>query len=345
MPTIEATRECVGDPVQGCQEAGRTYGSDTAVATPLAGKTGGSDRHECRPRTSPAVRPGPVNAMTIDVEDYFQVEALSACFPREAWSRVACRVERNVDRLLALLDEAGVQATFFTLGWVALRFPALVRRIAESGHELASHGYTHSRADRQQPREFQEDVRASKRLLEDLTGCRVAGYRAPSFSIGLANLWAFELLEAEGYAYSSSVYPVRHDLYGIPNAPRFPFYPGNGMLLEIPLTTAVRFGVNVPSAGGGYFRLLPYRISRANVRRVNCRERRPCVFYCHPWEIDPDQPHQPGLSWRSRIRHYTNLAATERRLKRLLADFSWGRMADVFFPGTDQPIAPHVRLH
>ena len=286
-----------------------------------------------------------VNAMTVDVEDYFQVEALSACFPRQHWDEVACRVEGNVDRLLTLFEATGVHATFFVLGWVAERYPGLIRRIVAGGHEIGSHGCTHVRADQQQRDEFKNDIRKSKQLLEDLAGRPVRGYRAPSFSIGRSNLWAFEALESEGYAYSSSVYPIRHDLYGLPEAPRFPFHPGDGGFLEIPMTTAVRFWCNLPCAGGGYFRLLPYALSRSNLRRVNAVDGRPCVFYFHPWEIDPEQPRQSGISWRTRVRHYTNLSRMERRLKRLLADFAWSRMDHVFFADNSQAVAPRIHLH
>lgn len=344
MPTIRPSAEALVEPSVAPGWTGRVS-FETPAVTPPRRKPGPDERPDGLSVRSLKPRSVLSNAMTIDVEDYFQVEALASCFPRQTWTRAACRVERNIDSLLALLDGAKVHATFFTLGWIAERFPALVRHIASGGHELASHGYSHCRADAQQHDEFRQEVRHSKQLIEDIAGCAVIGYRAPSFSIGLSNLWAFELLEEEGYAYSSSVYPIRHDLYGIPNAPRFPFHPGKGQLLEIPLTTARRFGANIPSAGGGYFRLLPYRISRANLRRVNTSDRRSCVFYLHPWEIDPEQPRVSGIPWRSRIRHYINLDATERRLKRLLADFRWGRMTDVFLSETDQPVAPHVQLH
>ncbi len=285
-----------------------------------------------------------VNAMTVDVEDYFQVEALSACFPHRCWDEVACRVEANIDRVLSLFEAAGVGATFFVLGWIAERYPGLVRRIVAGGHEIGSHGYNHVRADRQHRAEFKEDVRKSKQLLEDLTGCAVNGYRAPCFSIGMSNLWVFETLEGEGYTYSSSIYPIRHDLYGLPEAPRFPFHPCDGRLLEIPMTTALRFGCNLPCAGGGYFRLLPYALSKANLRQVNTIERRPCVFYFHPWEIDPEQPRPQGIPWRARMRHYVNLAGMERRLKRLFADFHWSRMDYVFLANERQTVLPRIRL-
>jgi polysaccharide deacetylase family protein (PEP-CTERM system associated) len=273
---------------------------------------------------------GLVNAMTVDVEDYFHAEALSECFPRDRWHAVEMRVEANVDRLLARFADAGVTATFFILGWVAERYPKMVRRIAESGHEIASHGYAHCRVDRQRPAEFDADVRRAKDILEAVGGQPVAGYRAASFSIGRDDFWAFDVLAAAGYRYSSSIYPIRHDKYGMPEAPRFMFSPAASGLIEIPVTTAVRFGTNLPAGGGGYFRLLPYWLSRANMRRVNRKDRQPCVFYFHPWEIDPAQPRQRAISRRSRWRHYTNLGAMEAKLTRLLTDFNWGRMDRVF---------------
>lgn len=271
-----------------------------------------------------------VNAMTIDVEDYFQVEALASRFPRSAWDEVPRRVENNIDRLLGMFATASVRATFFTLGWIAERHPAMVRRIAAAGHELASHGYDHRRADRLNAAELREDLRRSKRLIEDIGGHPVRGYRAPTFSIGAANWWSYEILENEGYAYSSSLYPIRHDLYGAPDAPRFPFRPGGGRLWEIPVSTRRLLGRNYPCAGGGYFRLLPYRLSRSNLRSVNRSERQPCIFYFHPWEIDAGQPRLRGLRLRSRVRHYTNLPAMAGRLERLLRDFCWDRMDRVF---------------
>src|SRR5690242_20537888 len=277
------------------------------------------------PRTEPAS-----NAMTVDVEDYFHAEALSPCFPRERWDALEWRVEENVDRLLSLFAQARVAATFFILGWIAERFSPMVRRIAAGGHELASHGYAHYRVDQQSPSVFEEDARRAKGIIEDIGGQPVAGYRAASFSIGRTTLWALAALERAGYRYSSSVYPIRHDLYGMPEAPRYPFVLPNLGLVEIPMSTTVRFGRNVPCAGGGYFRLLPYWVSRANMRRVNRRDRRPCVFYLHPWEIDAGQPRQAALSRRSRWRHYTNLGATEPRLSRLLGDFRWDRIDRVF---------------
>jgi polysaccharide deacetylase family protein (PEP-CTERM system associated) len=270
------------------------------------------------------------NIMTVDVEDYFHAEALLSCFPREDWNGLESRVEANVDRLLALFDDANVSATFFILGWVAERHPRLVQRIADDGHEIACHGYEHKRIDRQRKDEFAEDLHRATSILEELSGKSILGYRAPTFSISRDNFWAFEVLEKAGYRYSSSIFPIRHDTYGIPDAPRFSFFPPGRRILEIPMTTTERFRMNIPCAGGGYFRLLPYWWSRANIERVNRDDNQPCVFYIHPWEIDPAQPRRDGLSWRSRWRHYTNLEATENRLNRLLRHFTWGRMDKLF---------------
>jgi polysaccharide deacetylase family protein (PEP-CTERM system associated) len=271
------------------------------------------------------------NALTIDVEDYFHVSAFAPHVPREDWDRLPCRVERNVDAILAMLAEHGTRATYFMLGWVAERYPALVRRIVEQGHELASHGYAHRRATEQNPEEFREDVTRAKRLLEDISGVAVQGYRAPSFSIGQGNLWALECLSEAGYRYSSSIYPVRHDHYGMPGAPRFAFHPEAGRgLLELPVTTVRYFNQNLPAGGGGYFRLLPYWVSRAWLKRVNEVDGKPCIFYFHPWEIDPHQPRFREASPLARFRHYLNLERTEARLRRLLADFAWGPIAHVF---------------
>jgi polysaccharide deacetylase family protein (PEP-CTERM system associated) len=267
------------------------------------------------------------NAMTVDVEDYFQVQALAEIVDRDDWAARAPRVERNTNRILDLFGARGIKATFFTLGWVAERHPALIRRIVGEGHELASHGWAHFRADQHSPEEFRADVRRTKSTLESIGGVAVKGYRAASFSIGGRNQWAFAVLEEEGYAYSSSVYPVRHDLYGMPEAPRFPFYPIAGhRFREFPITALPRLGRNWPCGGGGWFRLLPYAISAAAIRAVHADDRRGCIFYFHPWEIDPDQPRQPGLSLKSRFRHYTNLDRMEGKLARLLGDFTWDRM-------------------
>jgi polysaccharide deacetylase family protein (PEP-CTERM system associated) len=273
------------------------------------------------------------NALTVDVEDYFQVSALAPYIARSDWERIPCRVERNVEAILDLFAQSGAQATFFTLGWIAERYPALVRRIVAAGHELASHGYGHLRIHEQTRAEFLEDIRRAKALLEDLSATEVKGYRAPSFSVGRQTLWAFDAIAEAGYQYSSSVYPVRHDLYGMPEAPRFPYQPREG-LLEIPVTTARFFKRNLPAGGGGFFRLLPYRVSRALIRRVNRADGHSAVFYFHPWELDPDQPRVPGTSLKTRFRHYLNLNRTRPRLRRLLRDFRWRSMHSVFLEGS-----------
>jgi len=276
-----------------------------------------------------------VNAMTVDVEDYFQVSAFENVVMHDDWDRLPCRVERNTDKILDLFDGHDVKATFFMLGWVAERYPGLVRRIVDGGHELASHGYSHVRVTRQQPQAFSEDISRTRKLLEDTGGCGVQGYRAASYSIVKETLWAHDLLQEAGYRYSSSVYPIHHDLYGIPDAPRFAYRHKDGGLLEIPVTTVSLFNHNLPCGGGGYFRLLPYRLSRWAMRHVNGADRMPCVFYFHPWEIDPEQPRQSGISGKTRFRHYLNLGRMQARVERLLADFSWGRMDEVFLPQSE----------
>lgn len=270
------------------------------------------------------------NALTIDVEDYFQVSAFAPCIHRDDWKKFECRVERNVDRILQLLDDRDIHATFFTLGWIAERYPSLVKRIAVQGHEVASHGYGHERVSDLTEQQFIADVRSAKSILEDLSGRPVVGYRAPSFSIGKNNLWAFDVLADCGYCYSSSIYPIRHDHYGMPDAPRFAHARADGHLLEVPVTTLRLFDRNLPSSGGGYFRLLPYAISRWMLRRVNSSDGAAAVFYFHPWEVDPDQPRVTGIGAKTHFRHYVNLDRMEARLKRLLGDFTWGRMDDIF---------------
>jgi polysaccharide deacetylase family protein (PEP-CTERM system associated) len=243
------------------------------------------------------------NAFTCDVEDYFQVSALAPHFPRDQWDSVPCRIERNVDRVLELLDGHGARGTFFTLGWIAERFPGLVRRIADAGHEVASHGYGHQRASDLTPAAFSADIRLAKAILEDITGQGITGYRAPSFSIGKANLWAHDCIAEAGYRYSSSVYPVKHDHYGIPDAPRFAWRLPNG-LVEVPITTLNMLGRNWPAGGGGFFRLLPYAVSRWQIARVNADDKRAAIFYFHPWEIDPDQPRVTDATAKTQFRHY-----------------------------------------
>lgn len=280
-------------------------------------------------RTDPVIAPI-TNALTIDVEDYFQVSAFAPHIDRSEWATRECRVERNVHRILQLLDAHNVKATFFTLGWVGERYPGLVRDIVTNGHELASHGYAHLRASDQNEQAFYADIHLAKVLLEDISGAAVKGYRAPSFSIGAGNLWAFATLERAGYRYSSSIYPIRHDHYGMPDAPRFAHMVGN--VLEIPVTTMRALGRNWPASGGGYFRLLPYGVSRWLLRQVNSLDRQSAVFYFHPWEIDPDQPRVEGIGAKTRFRHYVNLHRMEAKLARLLADFRWGRMDEIFLP-------------
>ena len=271
------------------------------------------------------------NAFSIDVEDYFQVSALAPHFPRQIWDQQTCRVERNVDRMLEMLADSQAHATFFTLGWVAERFPDMVKRIVAGGHELASHGYGHQRVSDLTPAEFLDDVTRAKKILEDLGGQAVIGYRAPSFSIGENNLWALDSLGDAGYLYSSSIYPIRHDHYGMPNAPRFAFRPSDSKtLLELPASTIRLFNRNLPAAGGGYFRLLPYQMSRWSINRVNNVDKQACIFYCHPWEIDPKQPRPLGMTLKTRFRHYLNLGRTESRLRTLLKDFRWGRVDQIF---------------
>jgi polysaccharide deacetylase family protein (PEP-CTERM system associated) len=275
-------------------------------------------------------RPDPVNALTVDVEDYFQVQALANSVPRAAWEEMPRRVEANTERLLAAFERAGVHATFFTLGWVAERHPALIKRIVAGGHELASHGYGHERVDGLGPEAFRADVGRARKLLEDAGGVAVAGYRAPTFSLNARTPWAVAILAEQGYRYSSSVYPVKHDLYGTPDAPRFPYRPDAGPLWEIPLTALRMRGRNFPCSGGGWFRVLPYPVFRLGLRRFNRTEAAAAVFYTHPWEYDPQQPRVRVRNPLSRFRHYVNLSRTAGRLERLLGDFVWDRMDRVF---------------
>jgi polysaccharide deacetylase family protein (PEP-CTERM system associated) len=269
--------------------------------------------------------------MTVDVEEHFQVSAFEPLVRRADWDQFRPRVEGNVDRILELFDRHGIPGTFFVLGWIAERHPAMVRRIAAAGHEIASHGWDHVRVNCQDPEQFRADVRRTKALLEDVSGAPIKGYRAASFSISPAVPWAHRVLAEEGYSYSSSIYPIRHDLYGAHDGPAEPYSPQPDLpLIEIPVS-ATRLGQqSIPCGGGGYFRLLPYSLSRWAIARVREKERRRSVFYFHPWEIDPQQPRPDGLTLRTRVRHYTNLAHMERRLARVLADFDWGRMDHVF---------------
>jgi polysaccharide deacetylase family protein (PEP-CTERM system associated) len=272
------------------------------------------------------------NAMTVDVEDYFQVQAFAGCVRRADWDRFPGRVEANTNRILDMFAAAEVKGTFFTLGWVAHRFPALVRRMVNEGHELASHGWDHTRADCQPPDVFRADIRRTRTLLEDIGGVPVTGYRAATFSINRRNLWAFPILQQEGYVYSSSINPIRHDLYGMPDAPRVPFRPHTDGVLEIPMTTVRLLGRNWPCSGGGYFRLLPTVLYRAGLARVNRHDGQPGVFFFHPWEIDAEQPRVRGAPLKSRLRHYTNLSRMKADLEHLLRDYRWDRMDRVYAP-------------
>jgi polysaccharide deacetylase family protein (PEP-CTERM system associated) len=278
-----------------------------------------------RPPGSPSC-----HALTCDVEDYFHVSAFERVIPKSSWNERECRLPRNIDRVLQLLSDAGASGTFFTLGWVAERFPSLVRQIADAGHEIASHGMLHRRVFEQTPDEFRADAGRAKRLLEDTSGTEVLGYRAPSWSIDLRTPWAHGILRELGYRYSSSIYPIAHDHYGVPNAPTAPFYPRSADILEIPASTVRLAGRNWPAAGGGYFRALPLAVSLWLLRYAERTQATPMLFYFHPWEIDAEQPRVAGASRKARFRHYLNLDKMEPRLTVLLSAFSWGRMDRIF---------------
>jgi polysaccharide deacetylase family protein (PEP-CTERM system associated) len=270
------------------------------------------------------------NALSVDVEDWFQVGAFEHVIDRGDWDRLPRRVVANTDKVLALFDEAGVKATFFTLGWIAERHPALIRRIAEAGHEIASHGYDHKRVFTMTEAEFRDDLARARGLIEEAAGQRVTGYRAPSFSIDPRTPWAHRVLAEEGYAYSSSVAPIAHDHYGWRGSPRFAWRPIEGAaLIELPVTTAALAGRRMAAGGGGFFRLLPYAFSSWAIRRVNEAEHRPAIFYFHPWEIDPEQPRIARAPLKSRLRHYTNLSAMRGKLLRLLRSHEWGRTDEI----------------
>lgn len=269
------------------------------------------------------------NALSVDVEDWFQVGAFETVIARDAWETLPRRVERNTDAVLALFEEAGVKATFFTLGWVATRHPALIRRIAEAGHELASHGWDHKRVFTMSEAEFRDDLRRARETIEQACGRKVGGYRAPSFSIDARTPWAHRVLAEEGYAYSSSVAPVRHDHYGWRESPRFAWRPVAGAdLIELPVTTVEIAGRRFAAGGGGFFRLLPYALSDWAIARVN-REQRPAIFYFHPWEVDADQPRVDHAPLKSKLRHYTNLSAMRPKLLKLLNAYKWSRTEEV----------------
>lgn len=271
-----------------------------------------------------------LNALSVDVEDWFQVGAFENVIARDAWDHLPQRVERNGDAVLDLFDRAGVKGTFFTLGWVAQRYPALIRRIVEAGHEIASHGWDHVRVFTMSAAVFRADLERARIAIEDACGQSPTGYRAPSFSIDQRTPWAHRILAEEGYAYSSSVAPIRHDHYGWRSAPRFAFHPVEGSeLIELPVTTVELAGHRMAAGGGGFFRLLPYSFSNWAISRVNRQDGRPAVFYFHPWEIDPGQPRVEQAPLKSRLRHYSNLSAMEGKLLKLLRSRSWGRTDEV----------------
>jgi polysaccharide deacetylase family protein (PEP-CTERM system associated) len=266
------------------------------------------------------------NALSVDVEDWFQVGAFETSISRRDWDKLDCRVERNTDLILAMFDEAGVKGTFFTLGWIAARYPELIGRIAANGHEIASHGWDHQRVFAMTPEQFAKDLSETRKLLEDICSNSVTGYRAPSFSINKRTPWAHEVLADAGYEYSSSVAPIVHDHYGWPEAPRFGFQPVKGSdLIEMPVTTARLANRTLAAGGGGFFRLLPYQFSAWAIRQVNA-EQQPAIIYFHPWEVDPGQPRVKNAPMRSKLRHYTNLGAMAGKLKRLIGDFEWDRV-------------------
>jgi polysaccharide deacetylase family protein (PEP-CTERM system associated) len=270
------------------------------------------------------------NALSVDVEDWFQVGAFEKVIDRDAWETLPRRVELNTDRCLALFAEADVKATFFTLGWVAARHPALIRRIAGAGHEIASHGWDHQRVFTMDEKGFRADLEKARKAIEDAAGHALSGYRAPSFSIDARTPWAHPVLAELGYAYSSSVAPIRHDHYGWRDSPRFAWRPvADAALIELPVTTVDLAGRRFAAGGGGFFRMLPYRLSSWAIRRVNEREERPAIFYFHPWEVDPDQPRVQDAPARSKIRHYTNLEVMEAKLRKLLRDHRWARTDEV----------------
>jgi polysaccharide deacetylase family protein (PEP-CTERM system associated) len=272
-----------------------------------------------------------INAMTVDVEDYFHVAALAKSIDRSKWDSMEYRAEASTRLLLDLFDESNIRATFFVLGWVARRSPDLIREIASRGHEVASHGMSHKLVFNQTPEEFSSETYESKALLEDIIGAPVIGYRASTYSITNRSLWALDILNEAGFAYDSSIFPIRHDVYGIPDAPQVPSRiatPKGASIVEFPMSTAPMFGTRIPVSGGGYFRLLPYWLTRHGLRKLNNELSRPFIFYLHPWEVDPGQP-RVKAGWKSRLRHYTNLDRCEARLRRLIGEFRFGRVRDV----------------
>jgi len=275
--------------------------------------------------------------MTVDVEDYFQVSAFDPYISRANWKNISGRVEKSTDRLLELFDHHDVTATFFTLGWVAQNYPALVRRIIDQGHDLASHGMDHQRVTSLKREEFSEDVYQSKMILEQVSGTEITGYRAPSYSFSSDTDWAHAVLHENGYRYSSSIAPIKHYFYGISNAPRFSHSHADGQIVEFPITTTRVFNKNYPCGGGGWFRLYPYRLSRWAINRVNKQDNEPAIFYIHPWELDHEQPRVKNLSYATHFRHYQNLRNTEQKLTRLLQDYTWCSIPEAFATELGKP--------
>jgi polysaccharide deacetylase family protein (PEP-CTERM system associated) len=281
------------------------------------------------------------NAMTVDVEDYFQVSAFENVVDRADWDNIACRIPQNIEKILPLFERHNTRATFFTLGWVAERFPGLIRDIVAAGHEIASHGWSHVRVPNTNPDDFFSDIDRTRKLLQDVSGQAVNGYRAASYSVTKQTLWVYEKLAQAGYQYSSSIFPIRHDLYGIPDAPRKPFVIAESGITEIPLTTVNLAGKNFPCSGGGWFRLMPYALFKAGLKRVNEKDNLSGIFYFHPWEVDPDQPRQENIPVKTAFRHYLNLTRMEKRLDSLLEDFDWDTMQQVFL---EKPGYPEIAL-
>ena len=263
----------------------------------------------------------PVNYLTIDVEDYFQVAAFEKVIQPATWENYPSRVEQNTTRILDLLNTYGVKGTFFIVGWTAERFPGLVKEIVTRGHEIGCHSYQHQKIYNQTPEEFRQDTQKAKDILEQASGQPVVGYRAPTYSITKKSLWAFDILQELGFKWDSSIFPIRHDNYGIPDAPRFAYKMPNHNLIEYPISTALLWGRKIPVAGGGYFRILPYWFTRMALKKINQQEKQPFIFYLHPWEVDLGQPKVSHAGWKSRFRHYHNLGKTEERLHCLLKEF------------------------